>query len=189
METIANRIVNYLDTYKTIWSDVDRMRMSLGLQIMIHNIVMIGTILLISKIAGIFLEAVVLLTAYGTLKMTAGGVHFRTSLACLIGTGVFVMAGVLFSRQLNMELFHIMEIYLVCLIILVKIGPQGTENNPISEENYIKLRNRTGVIVLTYMFLTVIVENVTGRIPYLLFIAVVFETISILPSYLKNRSI
>lgn len=54
METIANRIVKYLDTDKTIWSDVDRMRMSLGLQIIIHNIVMVGTILLVSGIMGIF---------------------------------------------------------------------------------------------------------------------------------------
>ena len=51
MEIIANRIVDYLDTDKTIWNDVDRMRMSLGLQVIIHNIVMIGTILLVSKIA------------------------------------------------------------------------------------------------------------------------------------------
>lgn len=108
METIANRIVNYLDNDKTIWSDTDRMRMSLGLQVIIHNIVMIGTILLVSKIAGIFLEAIVLLTAYGALKMTAGGIHFKKSLACLVGTGIFVVAGVLVSRQLNMELFHIL---------------------------------------------------------------------------------
>ena len=77
METIANRIVKYLDTDKTIWSDVDRMRMSLGLQIIIHNIVMVGTILLVSGIMGIFFEAVIILAAYGGLKMSAGGVHFK----------------------------------------------------------------------------------------------------------------
>ena len=118
--------------------------MSLGLQVIIHNIVMIGTILLVSKIVrNLFGKPLSFLTAYGALKMTAGGVHFIKSLACLVGTGDFcVVAGVLVSRQLNMELFHIVLIYLVCLIILAKIGPQGTENNPISEENYEKLRKR-----------------------------------------------
>lgn len=54
METIANRIVDYLDTDKTTWNEVDRMRMSLGLQVIIHNIVMIGTILLVSKLQEFF---------------------------------------------------------------------------------------------------------------------------------------
>lgn len=188
METIANRIVNYLDTDNTTWNDVDRMRMNLGLQVIIHNIVMIGTILLVSKIAGIFLEAIVLLAAYGALKMTAGGIHFKKSLACLVGTGIFVVAGVLVSRQLNMELFHIILIYLACLIILAKIGPQGTENNPISDENYEKLRRRTFFLILAYLTITVVMAKCIGNIPYLLFVAVVFETFSILPSYIKNRS-
>ena len=189
METIANRIVNYLDNNKTIWNDTDRMRMSLGLQVIIHNIVMIGAILFVSKIAGIFLEAIVLLTAYGTLKITAGGIHFKKSLACLIGTGVFVVAGTLISRQLDIELLHILFIYLACLIILFKIGPQGTENNPISEENYEKLRKRTVFLVLAYLAATVVLAKCMGNIPYLLFVAVVFETFSILPSYIKNRSV
>lgn len=107
MEAIANRIISYLDNDETIWNDMERMRMNLGLQIIIHNIVMIGTILLVSKITGIFLDAIVLLTAYGALKMTAGGIHFKKSLTCLIGTGIFVVSGVLISKQLNIEIFHI----------------------------------------------------------------------------------
>ena len=182
METIANRIVKYLDTDKTIWSDVDRMRMSLGLQIIIHNIV------IVSGIMGIFFEAVIILAAYGGLKMSAGGVHFKKSLSCLIGTGIFVVVGVQISKQLNIELIHTILVYLICLFILLVIGPQGTENNPISEENYEKLRNRTGFLVLIYLTVTIIMSKTIGHIPYLLFVAVVFETISLFPSYIKNRN-
>ena len=188
METIANRIVKYLDTDKTIWSDVDRMRMSLGLQIIIHNIVMVGTILLVSGIMGIFFEAVIILAAYGGLKMSAGGVHFKKSLSCLIETGIFEVVGVQISKQLNIELIHTILVYLICLFILLVIGPQGTENNPISEENYEKLRNRTGFLVLIYLTVTIIMSKTIGHIPYLLFVAVVFETISLFPSYIKNRN-
>src|SRR5699024_11931448 len=88
-------------------------------------------------------------------------------------------AGVLVSRQLTMELFHIILIYLACLIILAKIGPQGTENNPISEDNYEKLRKRTVLLVLAYLTITVVMAKCIGNIPYLLFVAVVFETISL----------
>ena len=189
MEIIANRIVKYLDEDKTIWNDIDRMRMVLGLEVLIHNVVMIGTILIMSWLTGILWKAGILLTAYGALKMSAGGVHFKKSSACLIGTGIFVWSGVWLSNQLTIDLPYIIGIYLVCLIVLVFIGQQGTGNNPISEENYDTLKRRTVILVFTYLGLTVIMAKYIGTIPYLLFIAVVFETISLLPSYLKNRSI
>lgn len=189
METIAYRIVKYLDSDQIYWNDVDRMRMMLGIQVLLHNTIMIGTILLAAKIIGIFGEAAILLTAYGTLKMSAGGIHFKKSSACLIGTGIFVGAGVWVSRQLNITLPHIIFIYLICLIVLIIIGPQGTENNPISEKNYEKLKKRAVFWVLIYLAVTVAMVASIDRPPYLLFIAVVFETVSLLPSYIKNRSI
>lgn len=66
--------------------------------------------------------------------MTAGGVHFKTSCACLIGTGTFVMTGVFVSRHLDIGLMNILVIYAVCFIALIVIGPQGS-----SEINSAKL--------------------------------------------------
>lgn len=189
METIANRIVEYLDDDKTVWNDIDRMRMVLGVEVLIHNILMIGTILIMSWFLKIFFEALVLLTAYGALKMSAGGVHFKKSSACLIGTGIFVWAGVWIAKRMTIDLPYIIGIYIVCLIVLALMGPQGTENNPVSEDNYDILRRRTVFLVGIYLALTIIMEQCIGVIPYLLFIAVTFETLSLLPSYLKNRSI
>lgn len=189
METIANRIVEYLDDDKTVWNDIDRMRMVLGVEVLIHNILMIGTILIMAWLSKIFFEAVVLLTAYGALKMSAGGVHFKKSSACLIGTGIFVWAGVWIAKRMTIDLPYIIGIYLVCLVVLALMGPQGTENNPISEDNYNILRRRTVFFVVIYLVLSVIMEKYIDVIPYLLFIAVTFETLSLLPSYVKNRSI
>ena len=100
METITNKIIGYLDSDENIWDDVDRARMALGLQVLIHNFIMISVILIIAQMVGILGEAVILLVAYGLLKITAGGIHFKKSVTCLLGTGVFVIAGVLASRQL-----------------------------------------------------------------------------------------
>lgn len=95
METITNKIIGYLDSDENIWDDVDRARMALGLQVLIHNFIMISVILIIAQMVGIPGEAVILLVAYGLLKITAGGIHFKKSATCLLGTGVFVIAGVL----------------------------------------------------------------------------------------------
>ncbi len=187
MKIIVNIIVKYLDKDKIIWNDIDRLRMALGLEILIYNIIMIWTILLMAWITKIFLKSIILLSTYGALKMSAGGVHFKKSYACLFGTGIFVWTGVWISDQLNIKLSFTTLIYLVCLIVLIMIGPQGTKNNPISKEHYDKLRKRTVFLVLLYLFATFFWKNSMGEIPYLLFIAVVFETLSLIPSYLKNR--
>lgn len=189
METIAYRIIKYLDSDQIFWNDVDRMHMMLGIQVFLHNIIMIGTILFLAQIADIFWESFFLLTSYGALKMSAGGVHFKKSSTCLIGTGIFVVTGVFISRQLHMTLFPIIFIYLICFIALTLIGPQGTENNPISEKNYEKLRKRTMFLVFTYLIITIFMSISIGHIPYLLFVAVVFETLSLFPSYIKRRGI
>lgn len=190
MEKIANRIVSYLDTDQAAWNEIERMQMILGLQVLIHNIVMTGTILFLALLTGMFWEAAILLTTYGALKMTVGGVHFKTSCACLTATTAFVMTGVLVSRRLDIGFMSIAAItYAACFITLMLIGPQGTENNPISEENFEILRKKAAWIILIYLIITFFMfsENLKN-VPCLLLIAVVFETLSVLPSYIKNRS-
>ncbi len=187
METIANRIVDYLDTDKILWNDMERMQMVLGLQVLIHNIIMTGTILFSAALMDMFWEAVILFAAYGILKMTVGGVHFQTSSACLIGTGTFIIAGVMLSRRMDMSLMSIFMSYSACFIALMIIGPQGTENNPIAEENYEKLRNKAAFIIFTYLIITFFLFLADLKnIPYLLLIAVLFETLSIVPSFITN---
>lgn len=187
MEMIATKLVSYLDTDKTMWNDIERLQMILGMQVLLHNIIMMGTLLIIARLTGMFPEAVILLAAYGVLKIAAGGIHFKRSFACLLATETFVTSGILISRHLHMRLAHIILIYIVCLAILAVIGPQGTENNPISEENFGKLKRMAIWIISVYLILTIVMAIYMKHIPYLLFIAVVFETLSLLPSYPKNR--
>ena len=184
METIAKKIVQYLDKDETIWNNIDRMHMVLGIEVLLHNITMLGTILVVALIFRVFIDAVILLSAYGVLKMSAGGIHFKKSSSCLIGTGIFAGIGIIYPRYMDIELFLVILIYIICLIVFFIVGPQGTENNPISEENLIKMKKRTTHFILLYLTITVVWKYYTGDIPYLLFIATVFEILSILPLHI-----
>lgn len=186
MEVIANKIVNYLDIDELNWNDLDRMQMVLGMQILIHNIIMISAILLTAKISGILGESIILLTAYGILKITAGGIHFKKSLACLLGTGCFIFAGVCISRQLHIHLAYITLTYAVCMMIIAIVGPQGTKNNPILADDYEKLRKRAVFITFFYFLITLFFAIFYEKTLYLLVVAVVFETFSLIPAFIKN---
>lgn len=71
MEYFTDNIIKYfnLDKNRTL---VEICKMRLGLQVLIHNIVMIGSILVLAYFLGIYKEAIILLIAYGGLKSSRG---------------------------------------------------------------------------------------------------------------------
>lgn len=186
MNLVVERTMNHMKLRKENWSQLEVMKMQLGFQVLFHNFFMITCILILAKVLGIFSDSVILLISYGMLKLTAGGIHFEKSSICLMSTSAFIIFGVVISRHLEISFCAVLLIYVVCMIVLWIIGPQGTENNPISKNNYDKLRRKTVIISSIYVLITIYIFAVKNEIPYLLLVAIVFETISLLPNKIKN---
>lgn len=183
MEFIINKLLKMLDVDK--YSEIEQMKLKLGLQVLCHNIWMTTVILGTTWYLGIFHEALILFLSYGILKMQAGGIHFQKSWQCLLVTSGFIIAGVFIAKHIELSSIHIVLLYIFCLLLLWAIGPQGTKNNPISKTNHLKLRRNSLLIVNTYLLLTLSgILSVTTS--YILLIAVVFETLSIIPNKIQN---
>ena len=187
MEKIGKQIMEYLDPKHDIWDELDRMRMVLGIEIFIHNILMISSILIFAKVLNIFCEACILLTGYGILKIKAGGIHLKSSLGCLTATGTFIVVGVMIAKKLALSFRIIGVIYIICLGILMVIGPQGTTNNPILANRRKTLKIQIFFVVNVYLICSFFTYGILPMISYLLLVALIFETISIMPSYIKSR--
>lgn len=187
MNVVVNKMLKHMALEGGEWSEIEWMKMRLGFQVLIHNIIMIGSILLLAELNGIFIDSVILLISYGLLKLTAGGIHFEKSLICLLSTSAFVISGVTITKYIRISIYGVLLIYVLCMFILWLIGPQGTENNPISPQYYYKLRRDTMIITSVYLLITIYKFVVGQKIPYLLLVAVVFETTSLLPNKIKSR--
>lgn len=187
MEKIAKKIVNCLDREHTIWNELDRMRMMLGIEILFHNILMIGSILIFSRCLNIFWEACVLLSGYGILKIKAGGIHMKSSLGCMIATGMFILTGVFVARRMELDMSMIVIVYVICLAVLIVLGPQGTDNHPILHDYRKKLKIQICFIACGYLVSSFLTYRAMPMVSYLLVVALIFETISIIPLYIKNR--
>lgn len=148
MKYIVDKIIRIIDEQNSLYSEVDILKMRLGFEILIHNILMVGTILIIAFVCDIFYESVVLLFVYGLLKLNAGGIHCKTSSGCLIATLVFVLGGVYMGKKLDIDLLATVIIYDFCTVVLYFIAPQGTSNNPVSKENYSRLKMNTVIICI-----------------------------------------
>ena len=112
MEKVVNRMVEYM-VADGEWSELDRMKMRLGFQVLSHNVWMTAVILTVAGFMGVLKEAVVLYLAFGMLKMNMGGLHFQTSLACLSSTGAFVIGGSFLSRHIVVPFGIVVGLYIV----------------------------------------------------------------------------
>ncbi len=183
MDLIVNKI---LECIKTNEDEIEILKMRLGIEVLIHNILMIGSILIFAKMLGIFSDAVILFIGYGLLKMTAGGIHFKKSISCILGTGAFIICGSNIAKKLELSFATVLVIYIICTIILWITAPQGTENNPVSQKNYFILKRRMMVILGIYLLGMIYLYRVKTYIVYLILIAIVFETFTLCISILKS---
>lgn len=186
MERIVNSVIAYLDANGE-WSELEKMKMRLGFQVLFHNVWMVAVILIVGGFMGVLKEAVVLFLAFGLLKINMGGLHFQTSLACLLSTGTFVIGGSFLSRHMEIPFWIVAGLYVVCIVVFAVLGPQGTKNNPLSEESYQKARRNSMVLSIGYFVITVISYVMLEKIPYLLLIAIVFEVVTLLPYKKTSR--
>ena len=67
MELLADKIVTYIVTENSEWTELELMKMKLGVQVLFHNIFMTGLILMFAKILGIFKNSVILFATFGIL--------------------------------------------------------------------------------------------------------------------------
>ena len=173
---MIEKILNILETTDT--TQLEHMKLKLGIQVLCHNIWMTFIILFMSWHLGLFQESLILFLSYGILKIHVGGVHFHKSWQCLTATTSFIIGGVLLAHNMTLPLEWIVILYVFSILVLWSIGPQGTWNNPISDSNYPRLRRRSLYIVLFYFGLTVsgVLDQNTM---YLLLIAVLLGTFSV----------
>ena len=188
MELVINKIFEFMEKKDGNWSEIEKMKMRLGFQILFHNFFMVSIIIMVAQFCGIVEESVILLIGYGALKLKAGGEHLKKSLSCLLATSIFIIIVVKISTCLNFTIWEMSLLYIICAFILWIIGPQGTDNNPILNKNYNKLRVRTVIILGIYLLITLYVYSTKKYLSNLLLVATIFETASILPNVYRNAN-
>ena len=184
MEFITEKLLNILACAET--TQLERMKLKLGLQVLCHNIWMTCVILILAGYLRLFQESFILFISYGILKIHVGGIHFHKSWQCLTVTTSFIIGGVLLAQHMTLQLKWIIFLYILSILLLWIIGPQGTRNNPITEYHYPILYCRSLCIVIFYALLTLsgmLNQNTIN----LLLLAVLFGIFSIIPNKIQNR--
>lgn len=109
---------------------------------------------------GIFEEAITLLVLFNILRLTGFGLHASKSWMCWIASSIVFLACPYLCISLNVPLYILVVVAIICWINFLLYAPADTKNRPLVNE---KKRKRykyitliTGAIYITLLF---IVEN------------------------------
>lgn len=163
-------------------NEYEKIKLQLGIEIVLHNILMIGSLLILAKQAGIFQETVIFFCVFGSIRIFAGGFHFHSSAACLAGTGIMVFAASYISENCRMGEVQKEIAVLVSLLLLMTMAPQGTKQNPIVNGSFKYLA------MLLVIFWYIMERTVLSLYGNMILVAIMFQMVSLLVQKMKNLS-
>lgn len=85
LELVAEKLTACFDKRLTL-SEIERLKMILGFESLLHQFVLIGIIIIFACVLEIVRPVTLFLAVFGTYRTFAGGFHLSTSLRCTIAT-------------------------------------------------------------------------------------------------------
>lgn len=150
MRKITARIVHFFIESKVI-DETDQEIYEYGLEILSENVMLTVFLILFGVAIGRGVETGIFLFSFCWLRRFCGGYHAKTKRGCHIATFityiVFLIGIAHFYKVINK---YMVEIYFVCLTIIILYAPVQHKNKILSESMHRK--NRLQAIVYTLLF-------------------------------------
>ncbi|MBQ8412047.1 MAG: accessory gene regulator B family protein [Lachnospiraceae bacterium] len=149
-----------------------------GILLTIESVYKTLVLIALGALLGILPETLVFLYGFCGLRLNAGGIHMKTSLGC---TAV-VMIGWLLSLigiLLHLSLPVCFGIAVIIFITVLLCAPVTTTNNPIRDQK--TKRTKKVRALLFVVFSTIISIFLSDAYRSVLFLAMAFETLTIIP--------
>ncbi|MDO5411157.1 MAG: accessory gene regulator B family protein [Lachnospiraceae bacterium] len=167
------------------WNEIETAEFYLGLQVLVHDTIMILGIALISFCMGILKESCIVFLSFGILRLKTGGIHCRENWQCFLSTTAIVIGTVLLAHKVEaLNDGQIIMIYLALCLIVYVISPQGTKKRPILTGQQKRLRKEAVIVLLIEMVLSLVFKD---RLSGLLTFAAIFEISLFVLLYIVNQ--
>lgn len=167
-------------------SELEKAQILYGIQVLWHNIkttvIIFAAALLLNVLCGTFWTFL----SFGMFRMFAGGLHLNTTVGCLLTTGSIAIGGGILGEYLIFHPWLLFCIYCLILTGVVLFAPQGTVNNPFSEDNQKKMKKRSMILVLIYAVISI---SGIEKISFWITIGAIAELITVIILYVQKKSV
>ncbi|MBW9145200.1 accessory gene regulator B family protein [Clostridium sp. CM027] len=182
-EFITTKLLNYFKNNLNLKSS-EIEKLYLGIIIILINIGKLLIIAIVAFFIGMIKEVLILFIMFAALRLTAAGIHLKSSLGCTsVSLITFIgSAYITVNYPLSISLTCIVSI--ICTVLLYKYSPADTENRPIlKKEHRKKLKIKATVTALVFIFINLLLLN--KALFNLTMFALLLQSLSILPCTYK----
>ncbi|MFW5998767.1 MAG: accessory gene regulator ArgB-like protein [Halanaerobiaceae bacterium] len=137
-DNLIKNISNYISQELGL-SDVKQDKIRFGLEIVVSQLISLSAVMCISYVLGILNYVIIILLVTATLRITGGGIHFKTVYECTFFTSIFTIVSAYLavnlsnSNLLNRPYFLVI-ISVFIILFLYLWSPAKVENKPFKDE-------------------------------------------------------
>ncbi len=159
-----------------------------GLKIMIVNIAGVLISLIIGILMSAIIETVVFLLSFAFTRRFTGGYHADKFYKCTLTTGTLVLVSNILTKNMSLPWWSCLIISLISLFVFIRYAPIENENKPLSGRLKRRCKNISIVLLFSQCFVGVALLIFNSKIYKTIFISLLFVSLLILISILKERS-
>ena len=161
LELLSKSISNYLKRELNLDED-KRSIIEYGIFSLFHILISILLVVVFGFFFNVTIEALIISFTIAVLRKFSGGAHASTSINCSVyGTVISIIPAYILQRiSLNWNYISIIGflLYIISLIIIYKLAPVDSTNNPLKKKGKIKRLKRGSIIILTIYMIIVFIN-------------------------------
>jgi len=137
-----------------------------GAELLLSTVFNLIMAILIALISGTFLQCLVFLTAFVTLRVYAGGYHADTHKGCMLTLAVVQCLFVLIIKLMSVEISRILVPLIIAfsVAVIIKLAPVEHPNKPLSDSLKVKLREKAVMSVSIWVVFSAVCTYVFNSI-------------------------
>lgn len=157
-----------------------------GIELLLETITKIVLLIIIAAVCNKTIEVIIVLAIFGTLRSQAGGYHFNSNIGCTFAMVIVCTISIYLSEIFVFSNLLIIIIFLLIVIMVYLFAPADFSNNNNFNEKQ-KQKNKIHSLLVISIFFAIVLFVDKESIKTLIVSASIFEVISIIPIYKKER--
>lgn len=158
-KNFADKVMPFLEKYNT-YTSKDKAAVMYGLEGLYILITKTIVITIISIILGITIEMYIFLTAYGLLRLYAGGSHLNNSIECTIISTLIFIGVTYLCIYTHIDISYRIIIVGISICLFILFSPADTEKKPlIRADDRIKKKITSSFLCYIYLIILFIVKE------------------------------
>lgn len=137
----------------------DREVVEYGIEIFLETIIKFVILICIGAVIGRFTETLLILAVFSGIRISAGGIHARTSMGCTVTMLLVVVVSLIAADKVLIPIWGSAMCFGISTLIIIRYSPNGSQANELlDKEEKINKRKWALLIVLFFCILSILAE-------------------------------